>query len=155
VLKQVIQLIIVTVCIAACCSLQAGDVAIVVHKDVPVDDMSFNDVRKLFMGERQYWTSKMRVTLLVRAPTSRERDVVLQKLYQMTESQFRQYWISRVFRAETASGPKLVYSADMAVELAAAIPGAVAFVDVAGCPASLKVLKIDGRLPGDKGYPLR
>jgi hypothetical protein len=127
----------------------------VVHRDAPVDNLSYAEVRKLFMGERQFWTSRMRVTLLIRAPTSRERDVVLKKLYQMTEAQFRQYWISKVFRAETATGPKLVYSADMAVELAAAIPGAVAFVDAARMPAGLKVIRIDNRLPGEKGYALR
>jgi hypothetical protein len=146
---------IVALCAAGCFCAHAGDVAIVVNKDVPVDNMSFGEVRKLFMGDRQFWSSKTRVTLLVRAPTSRERDVVLQKLYQMSESQFRQYWISRVFRAESATGPKLVYSADMAVELAAAIPGAVAFVDASHMPAGLKVLKIDSRLPGEKGYALR
>jgi len=43
----------------------------------------------------------------------------------------------------------------MATELVAAIPGAVAFVDAAKVPQGLKVLKIDGRLPGEKGYALR
>jgi hypothetical protein len=43
----------------------------------------------------------------------------------------------------------------MATELVSAIPGAVAFVDTTQVPKGLKVLKIDGRLPGDKGYSLR
>ena len=73
----------------------------------------------------------------------------------MSEAQFRQYWISKVFRAETASGPKIVYTNEMASQLVAAIPGAVAFMDVSEAPQGLKVLKIDGLLPGEKGYPLR
>ena len=28
----------------------------------------------------------------------------------MTEAQFRQHWIGKVFRADTPSGPKIVYS---------------------------------------------
>jgi hypothetical protein len=43
----------------------------------------------------------------------------------------------------------------MATELVNAIPGSVAFVDASQVPKGLKILKIDGKLPGEKGYPLR
>ena len=131
-----------------------GDVAVVVGPDTPVVNLSFTDVRKLFMGDRQYWNSNLRVTLLIRAPVARERDVVLKMIYGMTEAQFRQYWISKIFRLETSSGPKIVYSTEMAAELVTAIPGAVAFMDSAIVPKSLKIVKIDGRSPGEKGYRL-
>lgn len=134
---------------------QQQDVAIVAHPGVPTADLTFADVRKLLLGDRQYWDSKLRVTLLIRAPVARERDVVLKSIYQMSEAQFRQYWIGKVFRAEAASGPKIVYSNDMAAELVGSIPGSVAFVDAAQIPKGLKVLKIDGMMPGDRGYRLR
>jgi hypothetical protein len=131
------------------------DIAIVVRPDVPVDNLSFDDLRRLLLGNRQFWSSNLRVTLLVRAPGARERDVVLKSIYQMSEAQFRQYWIAKVFRAEATSSPRIVYSNEMAAEMAVAIPGAVAFVDASQVPQGLKVLKIDGLLPGEKGYPLR
>jgi ABC-type phosphate transport system substrate-binding protein len=133
----------------------AGDVAVVVRQDTPVDDLSFTEVRKLFMGDRQYWSSNLRVTLLIRAPAARERDVVLKIIYRMSEAQFRRYWISKIFRLEASTGPKIVYSTDMAVELVSAIPGAVAFMDSTVVPKDLKVLSIDGLLPGKQGYALR
>jgi len=133
----------------------AGPVAIVVSPSLPIDEVSFADVRKLFLGERQYWNPQLRVTLLMRAPVAPERDVVLRTIYQMTEAQFRQYWISKVFRADVSAGPKIVYSTEMASELVNAIPGAVAFVDASEVPKGLKVLKVDGKLPGDRNYPLR
>ncbi len=132
-----------------------SDIAVVVRPDTPADNLSFSEVRKLMLGDRQFWTSNLRVTLLIRAPTSRERDVVLKTIYQMSESQFRQYWISKVFRAEASSGPKIVFSNEMATELVSGIPGSVAFVEAARVPKDLKVLKIDGKLPGEKGYALR
>ena len=132
----------------------AGDIAIVVHPEVPVDDLTFAEVRKLLMGDRQFWDSDLRVTLLIRAPISLERDIVLKSIYQMTEAQFRQYWIGKVFRAETPVGPKIVYSSDMAIDLVAHIPGSISFVDATEIPKGLKVLKIDGHLPGEKGYSL-
>jgi ABC-type phosphate transport system substrate-binding protein len=132
-----------------------NDIAVVVRPDTPMDNLSFGEIRKLLLGDRQFWTSNLRVTLLIRAPAARERDVVLKTIYQMSESQFRQYWISKVFRAEASSGPKIVYSNEMATELVSAIPGSVAFVEAAMVPKGLKVLKIDGKLPGEKGYALR
>ena len=145
-------------CSGAFSSIAVGaenDIAIVVRQDVPVDNLSFAELRRLMLGDRQFWTSNLRVTLLVRAPGARERDVVLKTIYQMSEAQFRQYWIAKVFRAEAASGPRIVYSSEMATELASAMPGAVAFVEAPLVPKGLKVLKINGLLPGDKGYPLR
>jgi ABC-type phosphate transport system substrate-binding protein len=132
-----------------------SDIAIVVRPDVPIDNLSFSELRRVLLGDRQFWSSNLRVTLLVRAPGAREREVVLKTIYQMSEAQFRQYWIAKVFRAEAASGPRIVYSNEMAAELALAIPGAVAFVEASQAPKGLKVLKINGLLPGEKGYPLR
>jgi hypothetical protein len=135
-------------------AIPSSSVAIVVRSDLPVENLSFSELRRLMLGDRQFWSSNVKVTLLVRAPGARERDVVLKTIYQMSEAQFRQYWIAKVFRAEAASGPRIVYSNEMATELAAEIPGAVAFVDASQVPKGLKVLKIDGKLPGEAGYPL-
>jgi ABC-type phosphate transport system substrate-binding protein len=131
-----------------------ADIAIVVRPDVPIDSLTFPELRRLMLGEKQYWTSSLRVTLLVRAPGAREREVLLRDIYQMSEAQFRQYWIAKVFRAEAPSGPRIVYSNDMAAELASSIPGAIAFVDASQIPKGLKILKVNGLLPDQKGYPL-
>ena len=132
-----------------------ADIAIVAGPEVPADNLTFAELRKLLLGDRQFWSSNLRVTLLVRAPGARERDVVLKTIYQMSEAQFRQYWIAKVFRSEAASGPRIVYSNEMALELAMAIPGTVAFVNATQVPRGLRTLKINGFLPGEKGYPLR
>lgn len=132
-----------------------GDVAIIVRPETPVDNLSMGDLRRVFLGDRQFWSSSLRVTLLVRAPGAHEREVVLNTVYQMSEAQYRQYWIAKVFRAEAAAAPRIVYSNEMAVELTNSLPGAMAFVDAAQVPKNLKVVKINGVLPGDNKYPLR
>ena len=136
-------------------SQKGGDIAVVVNPATPVDELTMADVRRVFLGERQYWKSDLPVILLVRAPVARERDVVLKTIYQMSEGQFRQYWIGKVFRAETSSGPKIVYSNEMIAELVASIPGSIGFVDASNIPKGVKVVKTNGLMPGDKGYPLR
>jgi hypothetical protein len=134
---------------------RGADIAVVVNPETPISDLSLAEVRKVLLGDRQYWAAKMPVVLLIRAPVARERDVVLKVIYQMSEAQYKQYWIAKIFRAETASPPKIVYSNDMQYELVTAIPGAIAFVDSRNVRPGLKVLRVDGRLPGDPGYPLR
>jgi ABC-type phosphate transport system substrate-binding protein len=131
------------------------DVAVVVQPDTPVSNLSLAEVRKIFLGDRQYWTANTPVVLLIRAPVARERDVVLKIIYQMSESQFKQYWIAKIFRAESVTAPKVVYSNDMANDLVAALPGAIAFIDSRDVRSGTKVVRVDGRLPGEAGYPLR
>jgi ABC-type phosphate transport system substrate-binding protein len=131
------------------------DVALVADPDIPVSNLTLAEVRKVFRGERQYWNTNLAVVLLIRAPVARERDVVLKIIYQMSESQFKQFWIAKIFRAESATAPKVVYSNDMANELVTAIPGAIAFVDARDVRPGTKVIRVDGHLPGEPGYPLR
>jgi ABC-type phosphate transport system substrate-binding protein len=131
-----------------------ADIAVVVHPETPVTDLTLSEVRQVLLGERQYWNSKLPVVLLIRAPVARERDVVLRVIYQMSEAQFKQYWVAKIFRAEAASPPKIVYSNDMQLELVSGIPGAIAFMDARNIRPGLKVIRVDGRLPGDKDYPL-
>jgi ABC-type phosphate transport system substrate-binding protein len=132
-----------------------GDVAVVVHPDVPVDNLTVSELRRVVLGDREFWPAGARITLLLRAPVAHERDVVLKNLCQMTEAQFRQHWIGKVFRADTALAPKIVYSAEMAVAMVNRFPGAIAFVDASLVGKGLKVVKIDGRAPGETGYVLR
>jgi len=133
----------------------ASSVAVIVNQDTPVSDLSLEDVRKIFLGERQYWNAKLPVVLLIRAPVARERDIVLRVIYQMNEVQFKRYWIAKIFRAESANAPKIVYSNTMANELASAIPGAIAFMDAHDVKPGVKVIRIDGKLPSDPDYPLK
>jgi hypothetical protein len=133
---------------------KAGDLAIVVHPATPVTGLSFAELRQVFVGERQYWTKDIPVVLLIRAPASAERDAVLKSIYQMSEPQFKQFWIAKIFRAETATPPKIVYSGQSTAQLIEAVPGAIAFMVAADVRPGLKVLRIDGRLPGEAGYRL-
>jgi ABC-type phosphate transport system substrate-binding protein len=131
------------------------DVAVVVHPDTPVDSLTLSELRRVVLGDRGFWPASLRVTLLLRAPVAHERDVILKVVCQMTESQFRQHWISKVFRADTAVAPKIVYSSEMSVDMVARIPGAITFVDASRIGKNVKVLKIDGRAPRETGYVLR
>jgi ABC-type phosphate transport system substrate-binding protein len=130
-------------------------IAIVVHRDLPVDNLTLEELRSIFLADRQFWEDRTRITLLVRAPQSDERTFVLERIYQMSEAQFRQYWIAKMFRAEVPRGPKIVLSTGMALDLVVAIPGSISFTRADAVTDDVKVIRVDGLLPNDEGYPLK
>ena len=130
-------------------------IAIVVHKDTEVYDLTLGQLRNIFLANQQFWENRTRIILLVRAPKSEERDFVLNTIYQMDEAQFRQYWIAKMFRAEVPRGPKIVFSTDMMLELVVAVPGSISFIDARQVTDDVRVVRIDGKLPADAGYPLK
>lgn len=129
--------------------------AIVVHKDTAVDNLSLTELRNIFLANQQFWADRTRIILLVRAPQSDERDYVLNTIYQMDEAKFRAYWIAKMFRAEVPRGPKIVFSTDMALDLVVAIPGSISFIRADEVTNEVKVVRVDGKLPGEDGYPLK
>jgi len=135
-------------------AVEAASVAVVVHPSVEIDDLTFAEFRKIIVGERQFWTTGQRVTLIVRAAEAEERTVLLERVYKMSEAQYRQYWVAKVFRAEAVSGPRVVLSNEEAVDLVGVIEGAIAIVNSDDVPEGLKVLTINGLSPGEADYPL-
>ena len=136
-------------------SIAQTGLAIVVHKDTVADDVTMGELRNIFMANKQFWPNRSRIILLVRAPESDERDYVLNTIYQMDEDAFRKYWIAKMFRAEVPRGPKIVFSSDMTLDLVVAIPGSISFMRADQVSDAVKVLRVDGKLPSDDGYPLK
>ena len=130
------------------------DVAVVVHSGVQVDNLTLSDVRHLLLGDRAFWPASLRVTLILLGPGAPERAVILKTVCQMTEADFERHWIAKVFRADTAVRPRIASSNEMSVELASQTPGAIAFIDASKVGGNLKVVKIDGKAPGQRGYAL-
>jgi hypothetical protein len=132
-----------------------ADLAVVVNPHTPVDDISLEDLRKIFLGERQFWSSNMPVVPLIRPQGTPERDVVLRVLFKMTENEYKKYWITKVFRAEATNEPTVALTNSFANDAVAAIPGSITIEIAKDVPRGAKVLKIDGHKPGEPGYPLR
>jgi len=131
------------------------ELAVVVHPATPLASLSLAELRQVFLGEQQFWRDGTRITLLVYPPRTPERETALRLLYRMSEVDFRRFWIAKIFRAEVAAGPKIVYSAAMARHLVATIPGTIALLPVEAVDDSVRVLRVNGLRPGEKGYPLR
>ena len=131
------------------------DIAVVVNADNPVNDVKLSELRKIVVGEQRTWTSRFPIELILRQDGAQEQVVLLHALAQTDASQFHKLWAARVFRGEVSAEPVIVPSSGLATEFVATHRGAVAFVRGTDVRRDLKVLKIDGLLPGMSGYPLR
>jgi hypothetical protein len=130
-----------------------SDIAVVVNATNSVDTLSYSDLRKLFAGDRRTWVGGMAVRILVRRKGTRERDTLL-RLLQMGETDYEQYWTTKIYRGEAQSAPIVLPSVGMTREAIVTYPGAIALIDANDVKRGMKVLKIDSRLPGEAGYPL-
>jgi ABC-type phosphate transport system substrate-binding protein len=134
---------------------QTTDIAVVVNINNPVANLSLGDLRKIFSGTKRTWPSGTSIKLLVRPSGSHERLALL-RLLGMSESEYKQYWTAQVFRGDADAEPVNILSFGMTKEAVAAIPGAIGMVEADSVKPSMpiKVVKIDGHMPGDPGYPL-
>jgi ABC-type phosphate transport system substrate-binding protein len=139
--------------IVVAASAQSGDIAVVVNADNPIAGVTLSDLRKIFAGERHSWPGGVPIKLVVRVPGCRERLALLHIL-NMSESEYKQYWTALVLRGEAASEPVAVFSNGFQKEAIKAMPGAIALMDSQDAKAGVKVIKLDGHLPGEAGYAL-
>ena len=133
---------------------QGEDVAAVVNPDNPASNISQVDLRKIFAGEKRTWDRGLRIKLIVRLPGCHERLVLL-KLLGMSESEYKQYWAAQIFRGEADSEPFAAPSVGMQKEAMTVFPGSISLVNLQDVEPGMKVLMVDGRLPGAAGYTLR
>ena len=133
----------------------ADPVAVVVHPQNPVRTMSFDQLRRVFLAQQQFWPGRARINLLVNAPQQPERAVVLRRIFSMSEDQYRQFWIAKVFRAEVPSAPATARSSDEVRRAVLATPGTIGFLRLSEVGSEVRVLRIDGKYPGEAGYPLQ
>jgi len=133
---------------------QTSDVAVIVNSKNSVENISFAELKKIFAGEKHTWPGGTPIKLLVRAPECHERTVLL-RILGMSEAAYKQYWTGQVVRGEADGEPMAVPSLGMMKEAVSALPGGIGMVDAENVKPGMKVIKIDGRMPGDPRYPIR
>jgi ABC-type phosphate transport system substrate-binding protein len=130
-------------------------VAIIVNPSNPVENCSFDDLRKIFMGEKSHWPNGRRITLVMLDPAQPERKLVLREIYNMSEKDLNNHFIQGVFAGGVLAPPKTLASAAEVRKFIFNVPGAIGYVKGTDVDPSVKILRIDGRLPDDKDYRLR
>ncbi len=128
---------------------------VVVHPATAVTQLTQSELQTLLLGNRRFWSNGARVELLIRGTPSPERSWFVERLCEMTEPRFRQYWLGMTFRGRATAPPRPLQTSQAVVAAVAAIPGAIALVDSDTVTPTVRVVAIDGFLPQNPRYPLR
>ena len=131
------------------------DLAIIVNKANPVEAMTLAELRDVFLAERSRWPNGRKVTITMLDIGNPERDVVLRTIYRMREADFNRSFLRARFAGETTEEPKLLASPTNMVRFVFNAPGAIGYVRASSLDGSVKVLRIDGRAPGEPGYRIK
>jgi ABC-type phosphate transport system substrate-binding protein len=132
------------------------ELAIIVNKANPHDNLSFSELREYFMAERNNWSGGAgKVRVVMRQPGDPERETVLRLIYDMDEKGFVSYFLGKKFRGEILEEPRLRSSTPDMIKTIANLPGAIGYVRSDEVDASVKVVRVDGLAPGDAGYRLK
>jgi ABC-type phosphate transport system substrate-binding protein len=132
----------------------ARDLALVANKTNTVSALSLADLVKVSKAQTNKWPDGKPVTLVMRAPSSEEMKVFVEKVYGMPESEVDELIASANHGRAGHPAIVLVNSNDELVNRVASIPGAVGVVDVYSINSSVAVVKIAGKLPLEPGYVL-
>jgi phosphate transport system substrate-binding protein len=129
--------------------------AIVVNRDNPVENVSTAELRTIFLGERSHWPNGRRITLVMMEPGQPERNAVLQDVCRLSESDLRRRYLQGLLTGEVLVSPKTLASPVGVRKFVFNVPGAIGYLRPEDVDDSVKVIRIDGHLPGDLEYPLK
>ncbi len=127
--------------------------AVVVGLKTNLTDISLSMLRRAFQGEVALTADGKRLVPLNHAVGSEERILFDQAVLGLSPTEVGRFWINRRIRDE-APPPRTLPSADLGVRVVASYPGAITYVNSSAVNANVRVVRVDGKLPGDAGYLL-
>jgi hypothetical protein len=128
------------------------NMAIVASGGSKLNDVPLADLVKFCKGTAKAWPDGKNFTIVMKNPDAPEMHGVLQKLFGGTPAEAKAT-IAKL--NESRAVVRVVESDDELLRTVEATPGAIGVLDVYAINSSVKVLRVDGKLPFDVGYPLK
>jgi ABC-type phosphate transport system substrate-binding protein len=126
---------------------QARDLAVVVNKSNSTTSLSAADLQKLLKAVTSTWPDGRRVRIFLTDSGSAENRSILQRFYEMAPGETKNL---QAHKADI----QIVGSDEIVLTMVNENPGAIGLVNVYSITSQVKVLKVDGKLPLEPGYPL-
>ncbi len=148
---------ILRVCLFLTVSLSwaaARDLALISNKANSVSTLSLPELLKVCKGQTNRWPDGKPVTFVMRAPSSPEMKLFLEKVYELPDSQVKDLIAAANHGRAGHPAIMIVDSDEELVNRVASVPGAVGVVDVYTINSGVTVVKLAGKLPLEPGYLL-
>ena len=136
-------------------SKPGGSLAIVVNLSNPINNLSTGELRSLFLERKSHWPNGRRIAVAMLDYPYPERRSALRQIYRMDENVFQDYFIKAIFRGDVFAAPRTLASPELMRKFVFNAPGAIGYLRNSDLDDTVKVVKIDGRLPDEKNYSLQ
>jgi len=131
-----------------------AQVAVVVNKANPIAGMRLRELRDIYLGKMVSWPDNKKIV----AVSQRSRNEISRIFYEIGLGKkfdaIQRIWI-KISLSGQATPPKTLATDEEVLEYVAANERAIGFVDFKSVNRKVKVLKINGKEPWQKGYPLK
>lgn len=140
------------VLLAASATSAIKNLAVVASASSRLQDVPLAELAKMCKGTQKTWADGKSFTLVMKDPESADMHVAVQKLFGATSGDVK---VAIAKLNETRAVVRVVESDEDLLRVVESTPGAVGILDVYAINSSVKVLRIDGKLPFDVGYALK
>ena len=131
-----------------------GEIAIIVNKENVIEDVSFRELAAIFKMEKKFWDDGKPIYLVTQESLTPEKEIILKTVYKMEDQELKKFWLAKIFQGTVTSFPKVIASNQSVKAFVRQAPNALGYIDASYIDGSVKVLRVDGKLPGEDGYKL-
>lgn len=131
----------------------ADSLAIVVAKASPIRDLSQFELKKLYLGANITDSTGERIIPFNQGPKLPDRLAFDSRVLGMTPDEVARYWIDRKIRGQTGA-PKSVGSPELVQRVVSRLEHSITYVRFDQVLPEMRIISIDGAVPGDSGYRL-
>jgi hypothetical protein len=126
---------------------------VVVARNSPIEHLSRFELKKLYMGANLQAPGGERVLAFHQMYSAPDRVAFEHSVLGMAPDELARYWIDRKIRGESGA-PHVVGSPELLQRVVSRLSYSVGYVRLDQVGPELRVLPIDGILPGSAGYPV-
>jgi len=132
---------------------------VVVHQSNATSNLRFSDLQAYFLGHSKKWANGSNVVLVERSPESPAFHFLLDRVLNMSPVQHKRRLANIEFMGEAPVNLKVLNSEEAACKYVFNVPGSIALIETGSLQtpecSAVRVVRIEGKLPGDEGYRLR
>jgi hypothetical protein len=126
----------------------ARDVAVITRKDNASSGIKSAELSKLLKTDSLRWPDGVRMVIVLGDPESIESRLLLEKVFKLAPSEVP------AFLTAHRDSILVLRSDDLVLKTVVGHPGAIGVINVYSITSAVKVLKVDGKLPLERGYLL-
>ncbi len=160
--RFLINLAVLVTSIAITAEIQAANTAaVIVRSDFQLNGITRAELVRILVGDSRFWSNRVPIRIVIPSRVSPVLQAVYGNLLKTTPNDFERQWESRRFRGETTTVPTVSSEAQLAVRLVVSQRGFLAIIGADDLDAltpklreAVKIVPIDGKLPGNAGYAL-